>query len=195
MSYDLNDLEDCKCVWSDYFWKDYGILCQCFYNFYEVGGGMWCGNQLFLECFVFFKEQGFKIIFNICGIQLGVCYYDFEKEVCEEYGFEMIDMLFGFCEVFYFDCMQCVKKIFELIEYLVFLYCKLGVDCVGLMLVLFRLIYLKMFYDEVIIYFFFKYLYVKVGKMGVFDYFFEIYWFYNELNLIGFWDWVENVYD
>lgn len=195
MSYDLNDPEDRKRAWSDYLWKDHGILRQRFHNFHEVGGGMWRGNQPSPERLAFLKEQGFKTILNIRGTQPGVCYYDLEKEACEELGLEMIDMPFGSREAPYLDRMQRAKKIFESIEYPAFLHCKSGADRAGLMSVLFRLIHLKMPYDEAITHLSLKYLHVKAGKTGVLDHFFETYRLYNESKPTDFWDWVENVYD
>ena len=195
MSYDLSNPADRKRAWNDYLWKDHGILRQRFHNMHEVGGGMWRANQPSPDRIAELAEQGFKTILNIRGTQPGVCYYDLEKEACQKHGIEMIDMPFGSREAPYLDRMERAFKIFESIQYPALLHCKSGADRAGLISVLYRLVHLKLPYEEAIEHLSLKYLHVKAGKTGVLDYFFETYRAYNEETPIDFVDWVRTVYD
>lgn len=195
MPYDLTDPQDRKRAWSDYLWKDHGILRERFHNMHEVGGGMWRSNQPSPQRLEALAEDGFRTILNIRGTQPGVCYYDLEKEACERLGLTMIDMPFGSREAPYVDRMQRAATIFETIEYPALIHCKSGADRAGLISVLYSLIHLKRPYDEAIQHLSLKYLHVKAGKTGVLDYFFETYRTYSQDNPIDFMDWVETVYD
>ncbi|WP_417467155.1 fused DSP-PTPase phosphatase/NAD kinase-like protein [Maricaulis sp.] len=195
MAYDLTDPIDRKRAWSDYLWKDHGVLRLRFHNMHEVGGGLWRANQPSPDRLEWLAAEGFKTILNIRGPQPGVCYYDFEREACELHGLALHDMPFGSREAPYVDRIQRAVKIFESIEYPALVHCKSGADRAGLVSVLFALTQLKLPYDEAIEHLSLKYLHVKAGKTGVLDYFFETYRAYNEANPIDFMDWVETVYD
>jgi protein tyrosine/serine phosphatase len=195
MAYDLTDPTDRKRAWSDYLWKDHGVLRLRFHNMHEVGGGLWRANQPSPDRLEWLAAQGFKTILNIRGTQPGVCYYDLEREACERHGLAMHDMPFGSREAPYVDRIQRAAKIFESIEYPALVHCKSGADRAGLISVLFALIHLNLPYEQAIEHLSLKYLHVKAGKTGVLDYFFETYRVYNESNPIGFMEWVETVYD
>ncbi|WP_417492484.1 fused DSP-PTPase phosphatase/NAD kinase-like protein [Maricaulis sp.] len=195
MAYDLTDPIDRKRAWSDYLWKDHGVLRLRFHNMHEVGGGLWRANQPSPDRLEWLAAEGFKTILNIRGPQPGVCYYDFEREACELHGLALHDMPFGSREAPYVDRIQRAVKIFESIEYPALVHCKSGADRAGLVSVLFALTHLNLPYDEAIAHLSLKYLHVKAGKTGVLDYFFETYRAYNEANPIDFMDWVETVYD
>jgi len=195
MTYDLTDPKDYKRAWSDYLWKDHGVLRLRFNNHHEVGGGMWRANQPSPDRLAELKEQGFKTILNIRGTQPGVCYYDLEKDACEKLGLVMHDLPFGSREAPYVDRIERVVKIFETMEFPALLHCKSGADRAGLMSVLFLLIHEKRPFEEAIEHLSLKYLHVKAGKTGMLDYFFEAYRSYNEETPIAFLDWVRNVYD
>tara|TARA_R110002073_G_scaffold3162_1_gene21051 strand:- start:9480 stop:10142 length:663 start_codon:yes stop_codon:yes gene_type:complete len=195
MAYDLTDPTDRKRAWSDYLWKDHGVLRLRFHNMHEVGGGLWRANQPSPDRLEWLAAQGFKTILNIRGTQPGVCYYDLEREACERHGLAMHDMPFGSREAPYVDRIQRAAKIFESIEYPALVHCKSGADRAGLISVLFALIHLNLPYEQAIEHLSLKYLHVKAGKTGVLDYFFETYRVYNESNPIRFMEWVETVYD
>tara|TARA_R110002072_G_scaffold35262_8_gene104620 strand:- start:3797 stop:4459 length:663 start_codon:yes stop_codon:yes gene_type:complete len=195
MAYDLTDPTDRKRAWSDYLWKDHGVLRLRFHNMHEVGGGLWRANQPSPDRLEWLAAQGFKTILNIRGTQPGVCYYELEREACELHGLAMHDMPFGSREAPYVDRIQRAAKIFESIEYPALVHCKSGADRAGLLSVLFALIRLNLPYEQAIEHLSLKYLHVKAGKTGVLDYFFETYRGYSESNPIGFMDWVETVYD
>ena len=195
MAYDLTDPTDRKRAWSDYLWKDHGVLRLRFHNMHEVGGGLWRANQPSPDRLEWLAAQGFKTILNIRGTQPGVCYYDLEREACERHGLAMHDMPFGSREAPYVDRIQRAAKIFESIEYPALVHCKSGADRAGLISVLFALIHLNLPYEQAIEHLSLKYLHVKAGKTGVLDYFFETYRVYNDSNPIGFMEWVETVYD
>jgi protein tyrosine/serine phosphatase len=195
MAYDLTDPKDRKRAWSDYLWKDHGVLRLRFHNMHEVGGGMWRANQPSPNRLAELKAQGFKTILNIRGTQPGVCYYDLEKEACAELGLAMHDMPFGSREAPYVDRIERAVKIFESVEYPAMLHCKSGADRAGLMSVLFLLVHEKRPFEEAIEHLSWKYLHAKAGKTGMLDYFFETYRAYNEENPIDFLEWVRTVYD
>lgn len=195
MPYDLTDPKDRQRAWSDYLWKDHGILRQRFSNMHEVGGGMWRSNQPSPQRLEQLAKKGFRTILNIRGTQPGVCYYDLEKEACDRLGLTMIDMPFGSREAPYVDRIQRAAKIFETIEYPALIHCKSGADRAGLISVIYRLARLGLPYEEAIEHLSLKYLHVKAGKTGVLDHFFESYRAYAEHTPIGFMDWVETVYD
>ena len=195
MPYDLNDPQDRKRAWSDYLWKDHGILRERFHNMHEVGGGMWRSNQPSPQRLEQLAADGFRTILNIRGTQPGVCYYDLERDACERLGLTMIDMPFGSREAPYVDRIQRAVGIFETIEYPALIHCKSGADRAGLISVLFALTQLKRPYEDAIAHLSLKYLHVKAGKTGVLDHFFETYRRYSESHPIDFMEWVETVYD
>lgn len=195
MAYDLTDPTDRKRAWSDYLWKDHGVLRLRFHNMHEVGGGLWRANQPSPDRLEALAADGFKTILNIRGPQPGVCYYDLEREACEIHGLALHDMPFGSREAPYVDRIQRAVKIFETIEYPALVHCKSGADRAGLVSVVFALTHLNQPYEQAIEHLSLKYLHVKAGKTGVLDYFFETYRAYNESHPIDFMDWVETVYD
>jgi len=193
--YDLSDPSERKRAWSDYLWKDHGVLRERFHNFRPVTDKLWRGNQPSPARLEWLKEEGFKTILNIRGTQPHSAYYALEKEACDRLGLTMIDMPFGSREAPYVDRMERAEEIFRTIEYPAFLHCKSGADRAGLISVFYLLVHEGRPYEEAIEHLSLKYLHVKAGKTGMLDHFFETYRLYAEKNPISLMDWVRTEYD
>ena len=192
---DLSTPEARKKAWSDYLWKDHGVLRLRFHNFHQVSDRMWRANQPSPDRIAWLAEQGFKTILNVRGTQPHAAYYALEKEACERHGLAMIDMPFGSREAPYVDRMERAQEIFRTIEYPAMLHCKSGADRAGLMSVFYLMVHEGRPYEEAIEHLSLKYLHVKAGKTGMLDHFFEAYRLYAESTPIRFMDWVRQVYD
>lgn len=196
MSYDLSDPDDRHRAWSDYLWKDHGVLRLRFHNMHPIGDkGMWRANQPSPNRVKWLAEQGFKTILNLRGTQPGRHYYDLERDACERHGITMIDLPWGSREAPYVERIENLVKTFETIEYPAMMHCKSGADRAGIVAVIYAITQLNWPFEEAIEHLSGKYLHVKQGKTGMLDYFFEEYRKSNAAEPIEFMDWVRTKYD
>lgn len=196
MSYDLSDPDDRHRAWSDYLWKDHGVLRLRFHNMHPIGDqGMWRANQPSPNRVKWLAEQGFKTILNLRGTQPGRHYYDLERDACERHGITMIDLPWGSREAPYVERIENLVKTFETIEYPAMMHCKSGADRAGIVAVIYAITQLNWSFEEAIEHLSGKYLHVKQGKTGMLDYFFEEYRKANAAEPIEFMDWVRTKYD
>ena len=196
MSYDLTDPDDRHRAWSDYLWKDHGVLRLRFHNMHPIGDqGMWRANQPSPNRIAWLADQGFKTILNLRGTQPGRPYFDLEREACEKHGLEMVDLPWGSREAPYVERIETLIETFERIAYPAMMHCKSGADRAGIVAVFYALTQLNMPFEEAMEHLSLKYLHVKQGKTGMLDYFFEQYRLANEENPIEFLDWVRTQYD
>src|SRR5262249_10127822 len=88
-----------------------------------------------------------------------------------------------------------VRDLFNRVEYPILLHCKSGADRAGLMSVLYRLVKEGESVEEAKKELSLRYGHFRHADTGILDYFFERYIEYNKRHPIGFFDWVEKVYD
>lgn len=173
---------------------DYGVFCFFYLNKYLVMDWFWCLVQLVLYQIVVLKVEGIWIIINLCGgWEYGL--WQFQKEVCDWFGIYLVEFVVCFCGVLDWEILFFVKEFFDMIEYLVVLYCKLGVDWVGFVVVFYFVVYEGKFIDEVQQQLFMCYGYFCFLKMGILDVFFDFYCCDGEVNGILFFIWIEIWYD
>lgn len=155
---------------------------------------MYCFNYFNYECFVFYWDMGIKIVLNLCG-KMYYLYYYFEVESCEKLGMSLIDILMSVCIVFIVDMLVELMDIFESLFELILMYCKLGVDWIGIVVVIYLMYIFDCFVEEVCKMLFFDFFYIKFLVMGILDYVIDKYVCCVENEFIFFRIWVVSEYE
>ena len=195
MGYDLDDPKDYKRAMKALMWSDHGVLRQAFHNFHRVGGEMWRGNQPDPKRLAWLKNQGFKTILNLRGVQTGRPYYELEHHQARRLGLEVIDLPWGSREAPYVERIEQLIEVFGSIAYPAFMHCKSGADRAGIVAALYKLLHEGAPFEEAVGQLSLKYGHVKQGKTGMLDHFFDLYRTRNAAEPIAFLTWVRTEYD
>ncbi|HEY0837011.1 MAG TPA: sulfur transferase domain-containing protein [Azospirillum sp.] len=139
-------------------------------------------------------ELGVKTIINLRG-KRDCASYILEAEACRRYGVALVDFPVNSRDTPKRETLHAAKRMFETIEYPALMHCKSGADRAGFMAALFMFVHENVPLDEAVKQLHWKYGHFKQAKTGILDYFFDLYRAYNERHPIGFWEWVDTVYD
>ena len=179
----------------DLVWSDHGFLRTRFRNLHQISDEMWRSNQPSpSQIRAHVEERGIRTILNLRGPSPRG-FYLLEKEVCEEFGVELIDFQVFSRDTPTVETINAARDLFGQIAYPALMHCKSGADRAGIMSVFYMIFRQGLSVAEAREQLSFKYLHVKQGKTGVLDAVFDAY----EVETAGsgksFIDWVNEDYD
>lgn len=137
---------------------------------------------------------GLKTVVNLRGENAYGSYY-LEEEACDKLGLELINFRVKSRDMPAKDVLHGARDLFQRIEYPALMHCKSGADRVGLMSTLYLFVHKGESLERALRQLNWLYGHVAVGKTGILDYFFQQYQEYNAATPIGFYDWVDTVYE
>lgn len=137
---------------------------------------------------------GVKTIVNLRGSR-DCASYILEEEACRRHGVALVNFPIKSRDMPSKQNLHRAQEIFDSIAYPALLHCKSGADRAGLMSVLYLLVHEGQTLEQALKHLSWRYGHIKQAKTGMLDYFFELYALANAKRPIGFYDWVDNVYD
>lgn len=137
---------------------------------------------------------GVKTIINLRGAR-DCASYILEAEACRRHGVTLVNFPIKSRDMPSKENLRRAREIFASVEYPALLHCKSGADRAGLMSVLYLLVHENQPLEQAARQLSWRYGHIKQAKTGMLDYFFDLYAAANARQPIGFFDWVDNVYD
>lgn len=137
---------------------------------------------------------GIKTIVNLRG-ERDCASYILEEEACRRWGVTLVNFPIKSRDMPAKVNLHRAREIFETIEYPALLHCKSGADRAGLMSVLYLMVHEGLPLEQALKHLSWRYGHIKQAKTGMLDYFFELYAAAAAKKPIGFYEWVDAVYD
>ena len=173
---------------------DYGITRVLYNNRHKISGEAWRSAQPAPHHIRLAARRGVRTVINLRSDQsFGTRWL--EERSCEHHGLKLVNLTLRSRAAPSRKELFDAKKLLERVGYPVLIHCKSGSDRAGLMSALYRIVHLGEPVGDARKELGLKYGHVRQADTGVLDYFFERYLADNARNPIGFWTWVETVYD
>ena len=179
--------------WTELIVKDHGFLRIYWHNEHEIAPDMWRSNQPSPNRIKKAADRGIRTVINLRGPRADGG-WRLEAEACAKYGLILMDFTARSRAAPDKQMLHAARALFEEIELPAMMHCKSGADRAGLMAALYLLIAKKQSAREAVKQLTWKYGHVKQAKTGVLDAFFASYFPYEDRGM-GFFDWVDRVYD
>ncbi|MEA3513680.1 MAG: tyrosine-protein phosphatase [Campylobacterota bacterium] len=140
------------------------------------------------------KKYGIKTIINLKGHNPKGAYFLFEKEQCEKLGLKLVNIGIKSRGIPKSEQIAEAKKIFEEVEYPIWMHCKAGSDRTGIYANLYQYFREKIVIKDTNQLAFFPFGHVKQSKAGQVDFYFEKFEEYEKENPDAeFYDWTQNI--
>jgi protein tyrosine phosphatase (PTP) superfamily phosphohydrolase (DUF442 family) len=173
---------------------DYGIARTVYNNRHRVSGDVWRSAQPAPHQVGWIARRGIKTIVNLRGEQtFGTRWL--EEQACARYGITLVDLSLKSRAAPTRAKFLAMRDLLGRIEYPILVHCKSGADRAGLMSVIVRHVREGVPISEAKDQLSLRYGHVRSADTGVLDAVFERYLEDEAKTGIGFWDWVETVYD
>ena len=179
--------------WIELIFKDHGFLRIYWHNLHEIAPGMWRSNQPAPSRVHAAAQMGVKSIINLRGARSDGG-WQLEAEACAQTGIALYDFTARSRAAPDKAMLHAAKALFDEVPRPALMHCKSGADRAGLMSALYLLIVEQKPAREAAAQLAWKYGHVKQAKTGLLDAFFASYFPYEDQGM-GFFDWVDNVYD
>ena len=179
--------------WTELILKDHGFLRLYWHNEHEIAPDMWRCNQPSPSRIRKAADRGIRTIINLRGPRADGG-WRLEAEACDRYGLTLMDFTARSRAAPDKQMLHAARALFDEIELPAMMHCKSGADRAGLMAALYLLIAEKRPAREAARQLAWKYGHVKQAKTGLLDAFFAAYFPYEDQGM-GFFDWVDDVYD
>ena len=179
----------------DMLFLDHGVFRLLYLNRHRIADSqVWRSAQPAPHQIAKMARQGVKTLVNLRGERICGSYWLAQK-ACDKHGIRMENFQVRSRAAPSLEELRGARDLFQRIEYPMLMHCKSGADRAGLMSVLFLHAHKGVPIEAAIHQLSLKYGHIRQADTGVLDYFFERYIDYNRQNPIGFFDWVETVYD
>lgn len=178
----------------DMLFVDHGILRVFYLNRHRISDNAWRAAQPAPHQLRRIAEEGVRTIVNLRGERVCGSYW-LETEACRRYGLKLVNFQIRSRAAPTRDELRRARDLFNNIEYPMLMHCKSGADRAGLMSVLYRFLKEGVPLDVAKQELSLRYGHIRQADTGVLDYFFERYLEYNARQPIGFFEWVDTVYD
>lgn len=179
--------------WVELMAKDHGVLRLWWHNLHQIDEDMWRSNQPTPGRVKQAARLGIRTIINLRGARSDGG-WRLEAEACARHGLQLIDFTARSRAAPDKQMLHDTKALLDSLDGPALLHCKSGADRAGLMAALYLLIKKGRPVAEAAEQLSFRYLHVKQAKTGLLDAFLAAYAPY-EAEGMGFFDWVDNVYD
>lgn len=139
-------------------------------------------------------KTGIRTVINLRG-QRDCASYQLEEEACRRYGVTLVDFPVNSRDLPRKETLHRARDLFARIEYPALLHCKSGADRAGFMAALYLLIHEGHPVETAARQLSWRFGHFRQAKTGILDYFFELYAAFCAREPIGFFDWVDRVYE
>lgn len=178
----------------DMLFVDHGVFRLVYVNRHKLSERAWRSAQPAPHQIRRFAKDGIRTIVNLRGARVCGSYW-LERQACERYGIKLVDFVTRSRAAPSRKELKAARDLFERVEYPMLMHCKSGADRAGLMSVLYQFLKegvpLEIAKKELS----FRYGHIRQADTGILDHFFDRYLADNARSPIGFWEWVDTVYD
>jgi len=160
----------------------------------EIAPGIWRSGQPLPYQIRGMARDGIRTIVNLRGPR-DCGSYRREAEACRRYGITLVDITTKSRDAPKREVLRRLRQVLETAEQPILFHCKSGSDRAGLMAALYLITHANRPAAEALKQLHWRYLHFRKSPTGVLDRFIEAYGEAHAREPIGFWDWVETVYD
>ena len=180
--------------YADMLLGDHLIIRLVFPNRHRLGDRAWRSAQPLPHQIRDMAKRGVKSVVNLRW-DFKSTTYALEKEACAAAGIRLVDFRVRSRQVPQKEELLRLKELFETLEYPVLFHCKSGSDRAGLMSALYLHAHCGVPIDEAMGQLSLRYGHIKHADTGVLDHFLDCYRADIARTPMGFFEWVERVYD
>lgn len=173
---------------------DHGIFRLAYPNSHRISENAWRSAQPAPHHIRRFARAGIRTIVNLRGERDCGSYW-LEQEACARYGLKLVNFQVRSRAAPTPEELYGAKRLFEEVEYPILMHCKSGADRAGLMSTLYRHLHEGMPVEQAKNELSLKYGHFRQADTGILDYFFERYIEDSKARPMGFFEWVDTVYD
>jgi protein tyrosine phosphatase (PTP) superfamily phosphohydrolase (DUF442 family) len=180
--------------YADMLFVDHGVFRLLYQNRHKLAHGAWRSAQPAPHHIRYLARKGIRTIVNLRGERYCGSYW-LEREACARSGIRLEDFQVRSRAAPSKAEVLAARDLFQRIEYPMLMHCKSGADRVGLMSALYLIAKEQTSVAAAARQLSLKFGHVRQADTGILDHFFERYLEDNANASIGFFDWVERVYD
>lgn len=173
---------------------DHLVLRLAFPNRHRLSDEAWRAAQPLPHQVRDLARRGIRTIVNLRGATKSSS-YKYEAAACREAGLTLVDFPVRSRAAPTREEVLCARELFETVAYPIAMHCKSGADRVGLMSALYMHTRQGVPIEEARRQLGLRYGHIRQADTGVLDHFFDSYVAYSAEHPIGFYEWVETVYD
>jgi protein tyrosine phosphatase (PTP) superfamily phosphohydrolase (DUF442 family) len=180
--------------WADMLFVDHGIFRLAYLNLHRLGGSAWRSAQPAPHQIRRIAGLGVRTIVNLRGPRWCGSYW-LEQQSCRRHGVQLVDYQVRSRAAPTREEILGARELFGKLEGPVLFHCKSGADRAGLMSTLYLIAVEGVPVEEARHQLALRFGHIRQSDTGVLDYFFERYLAADAASPIGFFEWVENVYE
>lgn len=180
--------------YTDMLLVDHGVFRLFYQNRHKLADGAWRSAQPAPHQIRYLARKGIRTIVNLRGERHCGSYW-LERQACARSGIHLEDFQVRSRAAPSKVEVLAARDLFKRIEYPMLMHCKSGADRAGLMSALYLIVKEKVPVATAASQLSLKFGHVRQADTGILDHFFERYLEDDAKNPIGFFDWVEHVYD
>jgi protein tyrosine/serine phosphatase len=180
--------------YADMLLVDHGIFRMVYPNAHRVSDKAWRSAQPAPHHIRRFARAGIRTIVNLRGERECGSYW-LEREECARHGLKLVNFQIRSRAAPTREELMGAKRLFDEIEYPMLMHCKSGADRAGIMSVLYRHLHEGVPLAEAKAELSLKYGHFRQADTGILDYFFETYLKDTATRPMGFFEWVDTMYD
>ncbi|HVY42988.1 MAG TPA: sulfur transferase domain-containing protein [Hyphomicrobiaceae bacterium] len=173
---------------------DHGVFRLFYQNCHRLGREAWRSAQPAPHQIRHLARQGIRTIVNLRGERYCGSYW-LEREACERHGIRLENFTVRSRAAPAKEDVLATRDFFHSIEYPMLMHCKSGADRAGLMSALYLIVRENVPVATAAKQLSLRFGHIRQADTGILDHFFERYLEANAERPIGFFDWVEHVYD
>ena len=175
--------------------KDHAFIRMIYRNAFQISPRMHRSSQPTPAHIRLAAERGIRTIVNLRGRRDNCGSYVLEAEACRRHGLTLVDFPVNSRDVPKKEMLHAARAMFAEIEYPALMHCKAGSDRVGFMAALYLHVHEGEPLERAMRQLCWRYGHVRQAKTGILDYFFEAYRDHAAKEPVGFYTWVDSVYD
>lgn len=137
--FDLKSFWGRRYAWLYAFFVEHNFINLFRLNFHRVSDECYRSAQPTMEQLErYSKKYGIKTIVNLKGENPSGAYFQFEKEKCEDLGLNLVNVSVYSRAIPTKDRIASAKRVFESVEYPIWMHCKAGADRTGIYATLYQ---------------------------------------------------------
>lgn len=174
---------------------DYGIVRMLYNNRHRISEDVWRSAQPAPHHIAQAARRGIKTVINLRGDEQTYGTRWLERRACARHEIALVDLRLRSRAAPSRAEFRSIKELLDKVEFPILVHCKSGADRAGLMSVMVSHLHNGQPIREAIKQLSLRYGHVRSADTGVLDAVFERYLDAEAETGIGFWEWVETVYD